>query len=473
MEVKATEEAESRKVIEMRRQEVEARRLETDEAIRLRTEDMNRAVQEREFTVVKEKQRLQQEATQEGEEARVRRERLITLAELEKEAKVNDAAVEVERKRAIVAAEQKAVVQQEEEKLNIEARMTAERVREVTLIEAEMNAKRDQVQKVVASEAHKDAERNLAEAEKIKSITAAEAGRQAAVLDAERLLTMSDAQAKASEKRRIAAEQDAEGVAAQEAAKGLAEARVITAKASAKKADAVAIKEVGFAEAEVAKAKGDVHAEVTQSQAEAEAEGHKDRELAHAAGIEAKGLAEAKSIEEKAKAMKLLHAASQQHEEFRLRLAKDRDVELASIHVQKDIAQAHSNVVGEALRHAKIDLVGGENDFFEKIVRAVGTGKAVDRMVHNSETLSDIKSTFFNGDADHFKNQMRQWISDFGVKTEDIKNLTVAALLTQLMSTTQDGATKSLMNTVLSKARAAGLANAPVETALESTLARA
>src|SRR5688572_12939960 len=117
MEVKATEEAESRKVIEMRRQEVEARRLETEESIRLRTEDMNRAVQEREFTVIKEKQRLQQEATQEGEEARVRRERLIALAEMEKETKVNDAAVEVERKRAIVAAEQKAVVQQEEEKL--------------------------------------------------------------------------------------------------------------------------------------------------------------------------------------------------------------------------------------------------------------------------------------------------------------------------------------------------------------------
>jgi flotillin len=471
-EVKATEEAESRKIIEMRRQEVEARRLETEESIRLRTEDMNRAVQEREFTVIKEKQRLQQEATQEGEEARVRRERLIALAEMEKETKVNDAAVEVERKRAIVAAEQKAVVQQEEEKLNIEARMTAERVREVTLIEAEMNAKKEQVQKVVASEAQKESERNLAEADKIRTITAADAARQAAVSDAERILAMSDAEAKASEKRRHAAEQDAEGLAATEAAKGLAEARVITAKAAAKKVDATAIKEVGLAEAEVTKAKGDVHADVTQSQAEAEAEGAKDRELAMAAGIEAKGLAEAKSIEEKAKAMKLLHAASQQHEEFRLRLAKDRDVELASIHVQKDIAQAHSNIVGEALRHAKIDLVGGENDFFEKIVRAVGNGKSVDRMVQNSQTLSDIKSTFFNGDSDHFKEQMRKWISDFGIKSEDIKNLTVAALLTQLMSSTADNATKSLMRSVLSRAQAAGLADAPVAAALakESTV---
>lgn len=61
-EVQANEEAEARKVIEMRRQEVENKRLEADESIRLRTEDMNRAVQEREFTVKKEKQRLDQEA---------------------------------------------------------------------------------------------------------------------------------------------------------------------------------------------------------------------------------------------------------------------------------------------------------------------------------------------------------------------------------------------------------------------------
>jgi len=83
-EVKANEEALARKVIESRRMEVEGKRLEAEESIRLRTEDMNRAVQEREFTVRKEKQRLEQEAIQEGDEARVRRERLVSLTEMEK-----------------------------------------------------------------------------------------------------------------------------------------------------------------------------------------------------------------------------------------------------------------------------------------------------------------------------------------------------------------------------------------------------
>ena len=258
-EVKANEEAEARKVIEGRRQEVEGKRLEAEESIRLRTEDMNRAVQEREFTVRKEKQRLEQEAIQEGEEARVRRERTVSLAEMDKETKLAEMGVEVQRKRATVVAEEKAVVQQQEEKNNIEARMTAARVSEVTLIEAEMNAKKDQVQRVVASEALKESEKNIAEAEKIKIITAAEANREASLRDAERMQTMADAEAKASDKRRHASEQDAEGLAAMESARGLAEAKVTTAKAAARKADASATKEVGLAEAEVIKAKGAVH----------------------------------------------------------------------------------------------------------------------------------------------------------------------------------------------------------------------
>lgn len=447
-EVKANEEAEARKVIEARRQEVEGKRLEAEESIQLRTQDMNRAVQERQFTVTKEKQRLEQESVQEGEEARVRRERSVSLAEMDKEVKVAEAAVEVQRKKAVVVAEEKAVVQQQEEKTNIEARMTAERVREVTLIEAEMIAKKGQVEKVVAAEAQKESERHLADAEKIKVITASEAARDAATRDAERIQTMADAEAKASEKKRHAMEQEAEGIAAHEAAKGLAEAKVTIAKAGAKKTDAEATKAMGLAEAEVTKAKGDVTAEVTETQADAEA-----------SGVQARGLAEAKSIEEKAKAMKLLHEAGQQHEEFRLRLNKERDVELAAINVGRDIARAHSEVVGEALKAAKIDIVGGENDFFEKIVRAVGNGKSVDRMVNNSETLSDIKNTFFNGDPDFFKSQLAQWVKDFGIKTEDLKNLTVAALLGKMIASSKDSGLQSLLKSAHAMAKESGLSD--------------
>jgi uncharacterized membrane protein YqiK len=458
-EVKASEEAEARKVIEARRQEVETKRLDADETISLRSEDMKRAVQERQFTVTKEKQRLEQEAQQEGEEARVRRERVVALADMDKEVKVAEAAVEVERKRAVVVAEQKAVVQQEEEKLNIEAQMTAERVRQVTLIEADMNAKKDQVEKVVASEAQKEVERNLAEGQRLKTVTDADAAREAAAKESERIQILADAEAKASEKRRHAMEQQAEGVAAQEAAKGLAEAKVTIAKAEAKKVDATAVREMGSAEAEVERVRGAAHAEVTETQAQAEAEGIKDKETATAAGIEAKLLAEAKGIEEKAKSMKLFQATTQQHEEFRLKLAKERDVELAAIHVNRDIARAHSDVVGEALKHSKIDIVGGENDFFEKIVKAVGSGKSVDRLLENSAALSEIKRTFFNGDPEYFKTQLANWVKEFGVSTADLKNLTVAALLAKLMASTGDGALQSLLKSAQDMAKESGLSD--------------
>jgi len=435
-EIRANEEAESRKVIEARRQEVEAKRLETDEAIRLRTEDMNRAVQEREYTVRKEKERLEQEAVQEGEEARVRRERTVALSTMDKEVKVAEAAVEVERKRAIVVAEQKAVVEQEEQKANIEARMTAERVRDVTLIEAEMLAKKDQVEKVVASEAELEAEKNHAEAEKIKLITAAEAASEAALREAERMKTLADAEALASDKKRHAMEQEAEGMAAHEAAPGLAEAKVIEAKAKSRLAEAEAVRETEFA---IAK------------------------------GIEAKGQAEAKSIEEKAKAMKLLHEAGQQHEEFRLRLNKERDVELAAIEVDRHIASAHSELVGEALKHAKIDIVGGENDFFEKIVRSVGRGKSVDRMFANSSTLTQVRDTFFaDGSPEEFKARLSQWVADFGISSEDLKNLTIAALIGQMIAGTKDNALQNILRSAMDTARASGLADAKASVILNT-----
>ncbi len=458
-EVRANEEAEARKVIEARRQEVESKRLEVEEAIRLRAEDMNRAVQEREYTVRKERERLEQEAVQEGEEARVRRERVVELASMDKEVKVADAAVEVERRRATVVAEQKAVVEQQEARLNIEARMTAERVREVTLIEADMNAKKEQVERVVAAEAQKEAERHLAEAEKIRAIMAAEAAREAALREAERMQTLAEAEARAAEKRRVAVEQAAEGAAAQEAAAGLAEARVIIARANARKTEAEAVRELGLAEAEVIRAKGAVQADVTEKQAQAEAEGTRDKELASAAGLEARGLAEAKAIEEKARAMKALHEAGQQHEEFRLRLAKEREVELAAIHVQRQVAEANARLVGEALKAARIEIVGGENDFFEKVVRAAGTGKSVDRLVHNSSTLGDIKQTFFNGDPEYFREQLREWVRNFGISAEDLKNLTLSALLAKMIAMAGDGPLQKTIRSSLKLATGAGLAD--------------
>jgi hypothetical protein len=175
--------------------------------------------------------------------------------------------------------------------------------------------------------------------------------------------------------------------------------------------------------------------------------------------IEAKANAEAKGINAKADAMKKFNEAGQDHEEFKLELEKDKAVELAEIDVRRAIAAKHSEILSEALKSAKIDIVGGETEFFDRITRAITQGKAVDRLVDNSATLTDVKETFFNGDPEYFKSQLDAWIQDFGVSSEDLKNFSVAALLTRLGSETEDSSVQEKIAGLLGAAKRFGIAD--------------
>jgi len=127
---------------------------------------------------------------------------------------------------------------------------------------------------------------------------------------------------------------------------------------------------------------------------------------------------------------------------------KDKEVELADINIKKDVAEAQARVLGEALKSANIDLVGGEQDFFDRVVASVSQGKVVDRLVGSSQTITDVKNTFFNGDPDYFKSQLTGWIKSVGLSSEDVKNLTVSAVLASLISRTDDNAVRGLMRQV-------------------------
>jgi hypothetical protein len=171
------------------------------------------------------------------------------------------------------------------------------------------------------------------------------------------------------------------------------------------------------------------------------------------------GEADAEAITKKAEAMKLFEEAGQDHEEFKLKLQKDLDVDLAEIDVQRQIAEQQAVVVGEALKSAKIDIVGGETEFFDRITSAITTGKVVDRTVGNSRVLDDVKETFFNGDPEYFKSQMITWLTDFGVKSEDVKNLSVSALLAKLVGKAK-GEDRERMVGLLGAAERFGLGDA-------------
>ena len=180
---------------------------------------------------------------------------------------------------------------------------------------------------------------------------------------------------------------------------------------------------------------------------------------------EQKFAVEAKGIEAKADAMKKLDGVGKDHEEFKLRLDKEKSVELAQISIQKDIAASQADVIGSALKAAKIDIVGGETMFFDQIIGSITKGKALDRTVHNSEVLSTVKDTFFGHDGGgDFKANLRKFVNQFGMSSEEMRNLSVSALLLQLMNKAGDEKTRSTISQLSSTAAALGIGDKLVKT---------
>ena len=464
---KAEESAITEKSVQAARKESENARLITEEDVEVRTVQKDRSVQEARVNLDKDLLRLEEEKKESGQQAEVDRERRVGLSTQEKEAAIIAAAFGVAESKAGLEAKEKEVTTQHQQRLDVEADMSAERARRVLNIEAEARAQADQKRDLIAAQADYDVRQKKADALKYEDVTKAEADRLEAEQTAEQIQITADAEAKASEKRNHAMQQEAEGTAAMQAAAGYAEANVMKAKAEAKTVDADAEKALGLAEAAVIEAQGKASGTAKAAEGEGEAKGIAAKGTAEGVSIESKGVAEGKSVEairlaeaqgaekmglaealaktEMAKAIELFNKASQDHEEFRLQLDKDKDVELADINIKKDIADAQARVMGEALKSANIDLVGGEQDFFDRVVSSVSQGKVVDRLVDNSQTITDVKNTFFNGDPDHLKNKLTGWIKASGLKSEDVKNLTISALLASMVSKTEDNSLRGLM----------------------------
>ena len=426
LSIKAREDSEAKRVQEEERLKAESARINTEQEIGIADQNKQRQI----IVAEKNKQRTEAIEIERVEKDRMleatERERIVTLAQIEKE-KI----VETEKKNIQEVIRQrveleKSVVAEQERIKDTEAFAGADREKKVAVTRAEQQAEESLVKDIKAAEAAKRAAELKAEEDKFREVTAANAAKEASLLKAEEMLTLAEAEEKAALKRAAGKKHESEGVTAIEAAEGLAEANVMRAKAEA-------IEEQGRAEANT---------------------------------MQMKFSAEAKGITDKAEAMKIFDGVGREHEEFKLRLNKDRDIELAGINVQKDIAEQQANVLGEALKQAKIDIVGGDGQFFDKIVNSIANGKSVDRMTDNSKVLTDIKDTFFNGDPDYFRTQFAKWIKQFGVSSEDVRNLSIAAVLGKMITKAEGGEMKSTLERALQVAEDAGLADKPASLAL-------
>ncbi|AKP50814.1 flotillin family protein [Cyclobacterium amurskyense] len=425
--IKAREQADILKVAEEERLKSETARIATEEKVKVAEENMQRQIivaeKNKERTNAVETERVEKDRMLEATE----RERIVTLAQIEKE-KV----VEVEKKniqdviRDRVALE-KGVVQEQENMKDIEAFKTADRDKKVKITIAE----------------------GVAEEELIKVIKQAESKKEAMKQHAEEINIEAQAKKEASAKEAEGRKILAEATAKEEATIGLSEAQVMHAKAEANERQ-------GIVEALIIEKKALAEARGIEANAEAK---RKDG-LAEADVIKEKALADAAGIEEKANAMKKLDGVGKEHEEFKLKLDKELQVDLAEINIQKAIADAQAQVIGDALKTSKIDIVGGETMFFEQIIGQITKAKGFDRMVNNSTNIQEIKQALL-GDGSGNEGELLSRIKDFAerynISSEDIKNVTIANLLMTMQNQATDKNEQNVIGNLLSLAKGLGI----------------
>ncbi|WP_424211207.1 flotillin family protein [Streptomyces sp. BI20] len=427
--VRAREEAETARVVEEERLRAQGAFLKTEELLGVQRENQAREV------AVAAKNRERVIAV---ESERIEKDRLLEVIARERETELTRIAAdkEVETERREIAevvreriAVDRTVAEQEESIKRLRAVEEAERVRQATVIAAEAEAQERLV----------------------KDIKAAEAAEQAAVHKAAEELTLAEARVKAADLDARAKQRLAEGVQAEAAAPGLAAVQV-------REKEADAIEKSGLAEARATEARMTAEAQGTEARMRAEAEGTRAQALADATAIGEKLKAEAAGLTEKAAAMAALDSASREHEEYRLRLEADKEVRLASLDVQRRVAEAQATVVATGLEGADINIVGGDTVFFDRLVSSIALGKGIDGLVDNSATVRTLAGPWLDGSVPFTEDLTRILGS---VSASDVRDLTVSALLTKMMRS-DTGAAAGPLGELLEQAGRLGIADLPL-----------
>ncbi|GAB2330057.1 SPFH domain-containing protein [Streptomyces variabilis] len=415
--VRAREEAETARVVEEERLRAQSAFLRTEEQLGVQRENQAREV------AVAAKNRERVIAV---ESERIEKDRLLEVIARERETSLTRIAADKE-----VEAEKREIAEVIRERVAVD-RTVAEQEESIKKLRAVEEAERRRQAVIIAAEA--EAQEKL-----VKDIKAAEAAEQAAAHRAAEELTLAEARLKTADLDAKAKLRLAEGVQAESAAEGLA---------------AVQVRDK---EAEVIEKAGRAEAEATEARLRAEAEGARAKALAEAEAVGSKLRAEAAGLTEKAAAMAALDEASRGHEEYRLRLEAEKDVRLAGLDVQRQVAEAQATVLATGLENADINIVGGDSVFFDRLVSSIALGKGVDGFVKNSETAQALAGPWLDGSAS-FTDDLSRMLGS--VSTSDVQNLTVSALLMKLMK--QGGDNTGQFKQLLDKADELGLADTPL-----------
>ncbi|MFC7796521.1 flotillin family protein [Streptomyces cinereoruber] len=399
--VRAREEAETARVVEEERLRAQSAFLKTEEQLGIQRENQAREV------AVAQKNRERVIAV---ENERIEKDRLLEVIARDRETELTRISAEKE-----VEAERRDIAEVIRERVAVD-RTVAEQEESIKRLRAVEEAERNRQAVVIAAEA--EAQEKL-----VKDIKAAEAAEQAAVHRAAEELTLAEARNKAADMDARAKMRLAEGIQAEAAAEGLAAVQV-------RDKEADVIEKAGRAEAGATEARLRAEAAGAREKALAEAEGAREKALAEATAIGEKLKAEAAGLTEKAAAMAALDEASRTHEEFRLRLEAEKDVRLAGLDVQRQVAEAQATVLATGLENADINIVGGESVFLDRLVQSVSLGKSVDGFVGHSQTAQALAGPWLDG-SQPFTEDLTNVLGS--LSSSDVRDLSVSALLAKLM----------------------------------------
>ncbi|MGW1686443.1 flotillin family protein [Streptomyces albidoflavus] len=423
--LRSREEAEIARVGEEERLRAQTAFLHTEENLGVQRENQAREI------AVAQKNRERVIAV---ESERIEKDRLLEVIARDRETELTRIAADKE-----VEAERRDIAEVIRERVAVD-RTVAEQEESIKRLRAVEEAERDRQALVIAAEA-------VAQEQLVKDIKAAEAAEQAAVHRANEELTLAEARVKAAGLDAQAKLKLAEGIQAEQAAEGLARVQV-----QEKEADA--LEKTGLAEAQATEARLRAEAEGERAKALARAEGTTAQASADAAAVGEKLKAEAAGLTEKAAAMAALDEASRGHEEYRLRLAAEKEIRLAGLQAQKEVAEAQATVLATGLESADINIVGGESVFFDRIVDSVSFGKGLDAFVTNSATAQRLGADWLDGTSS-FTGDLTSVLSS--VTSGGLRDLSASALMGRLA---KEGIPADRAGELLDRAREAGLLTA-------------
>jgi len=352
---------------EQRRSEAEAKKnkevavsqsRESNEALRVASEEHKKTVL------------ITTKNEEEAQIAEQNKERGVAIAQKAREREIAVETERVEKARALEAIGREREVAlvgiARDKEVEVQKKEIANVIRDRISVEKNVAAEEEQIKDLRnTSEAtrKKESVRIAAEASAqevlVKQVKAAEASEEAAKFKARERILLADSELDTADKTARAKIRIAEGVQAEAAAEGLAKVRV-------READAVAIEKQGLVEAKVTREKL---------------------------------VAEAAGLAQKAESMKLLDGAGRGHEEFRLRLDKEKSVELEKIRARKEVVAAQAQILAQAMGNARINIVGGDGQFLERFMSAISMGQSLDGALEQSDTLRELVQSLMNGNG--------------------------------------------------------------------------